>query len=232
MLIESGFNLTNFEFYINLENSTYFYQMSSQLSSSNSLNFGFTESLDLGRSQYFLASSEFLDDGKLIGFQLHAWTKGEIYLSLLSFSFCGLNTDCRSYFDNLLYYETFNELHTWKINVENGLNLIRLPYGYKVKKGNVLMLKQNSTGRVSIDSSTDFFEDYMINFLSPKYFLTQLDMNKKLRFCLNPIIDHMFYLSYLSFDLSFVGERKFEANFSIDTYSINKKFNFDPKGEF
>ncbi|RNA44724.1 hypothetical protein BpHYR1_028677 [Brachionus plicatilis] len=218
MLILSQYNLTDFKFYVNKTNSSHDYKLISELSYSTCLSFHGIESLDYGRTEYLLTSTEFIDDFTLMGFEVNAWTEGHIYLSIRSFSYCGTSSSCMAYFDNVLYYEAFNEFHSWKIKVEQGYNMIRLPYGVK-----------NSTGRVSIDSGADFFQDFMIDFVSPKYFLTQLGMNKKNRFCINPIIDHWIFLSYLDFDVNFVGEQNFDANFSIETYSINKKFTFDPK---
>ena len=208
------------------------YRLKSELSYSTGLIFGIPESIEYGRMDYLLTSSEFIDEFKIIGFELNAWTKGYIYLSVLKFSQCGSNTSCRTYFDSSYYYETFNELQTWKISVDQGNNIIRLPYGYKVKKGYVLLLKQNSTGRINTDISTNFFEDYIIEFFSSKYFLNKLDMNRKLRFCVNPIIDHLVYLSFLDFLVNFANDLTYQAEFKIYNYSTVKNFSFDSKSKF
>lgn len=232
MLTISQYNMTNHEFYINMSNSSIVYKLKSLLSYSTGLTFGIPESIEYGRIEYLLTSNEFIDEYTIIGFEFIAWTKGYVYLSVLKFSDCGSSTSCRTHFDNSLHYENFNELQTWEISVEQGNNIIRLPFGYKVKRGNVLLLKQNSTGRINVDISTNFFEDYFIEFISPKYFLNKLDFNRKLRFCVNPIIDHFIFLSHLDFIVNFAHELTYKANFSIESYSIVKKFSFDSKSKF
>lgn len=223
--ILSEIDLSNHKIFVNkvnsYENSSY--DLKSDLVNFYGFNFSNTESLNYWQNEYLLLSTEFITDYGLIGFDIHAFTAGDIYLSVYYFSLCQSSTSCRMYFDyigNSYFDNQHINLITWKINVEQGLNRVRLPYTYQMKKGYILYLKQNSTGRVSVDTKTRIFEDYSVILVSAISYLVKLNTNK-FRFCINPLIDRMIYAIYVDLDIRFVEDQSYQFNKTVENTSIS-----------
>ncbi|CAF1013603.1 unnamed protein product, partial [Brachionus calyciflorus] len=221
-LILSEKNLTNYDLSIEKLESKVTYKLKSDLLSFHGFNFAKNESLDFWQNEYLLLSTEFIMDLGLVGFEIHAWKSGEITISILSFTSCGSSISCKLYFDKIenSYYNSYKSLIDFKINVTLGFNRIRLPYNYPMKKGYVLYLKQNSEGRVSLDTTSDIYEDYGVNLVNTKYHLNKLNSGSKYRFCINPLIDRMIYTSFLVFDLGFESVKNNEFNLTIFNTSV------------
>ena len=228
--------MTNNKLFVSTVNSSFSLDVKSDLVDYYGFNFSTTESLNYWQNEYLLLSTEFITDYGLVGFDIHAFTAGEIYLSVYYFSLCSSATSCRMYFDyieNSYFDNQYISLITWTINVQQGLNRVRLPYNYQMKKGYILYLKQNSTGRVSIDTTTRIFEDYSVNLVSTTSHLVKLNANK-FRFCINPLIDRMIYASYIDFDISFVQDQSYQFNLSLEKTSISftKNVSFGTSSKF
>ena len=140
--------------------------------------------------KYILWSIKIPADLSINGFEILSNQYGNITIDLLK---CEEKKKC--FDEKKIVSDSLKLVNTWTLSLNKGPNKIIVPNMYSVDEYSVLILNQNSS-IISIDDQIDFFFDYATN----EDFET-IPLN--FRFCINILIEQIFYQSIKHFVYKF-----------------------------
>lgn len=192
-------------------------------------------------NEFLLLNNEFGNDTTLFGFELLASSNGTINIQVfyllyiiifidfnifLIFSFkivsfidCGSKITCAKFFSDSHYRSLSTIISSWNFSIAYGFNKLMIETPLRVKKGNMIYLRQNiDSGKVALDQSgNSVFCD-----IAWKGYLERLSPDVNFRFYLKPLSNFSTYQSAISLYHSYNQAGIYSVSFTF--LSSNQKF--------